>query len=167
MFKRVFLIVADSLGCGTAPRSKEFGDEGANTIAHIAQSQGGITIPTLESLGYGNITDILGVKKQDNPKGYYGKLYIAGNMNNWQGTAYEMEYLGEGVYTITFKPNVPSGDLYLKIYDGLYWRINWSIKNGQLIMRDTEAFMVYNLKAKDTVTITINTITKEAKVSKN
>ena len=90
MFKRVFLIVADSLGCGTAPRSKEFGDEGANTIAHIAQSQGGITIPTLESLGYGNITDILGVKKQDNPKGYYGKLDEASNGKDTMTGHWEM-----------------------------------------------------------------------------
>ena len=90
MFKRVFLIVADSLGCGTAPRSKEFGDEGANTIAHIAQSQGGITIPTLESLGYGNITDILGVKKLESPKGYYGKLDEASNGKDTMTGHWEM-----------------------------------------------------------------------------
>ncbi len=90
MFKRVFLIVADSLGCGTAPRSKEFGDEGANTIAHIAESQGGINIPTLESLGYGNITDILGVKKINNPKGYYGKLDEASNGKDTMTGHWEM-----------------------------------------------------------------------------
>lgn len=90
MFKRVFLIVADSLGCGTAPRSKEFGDEGANTIAHIAQSQGGIHIPTLESLGYGNITDILGVKRLDNPKGYFGKLDEASNGKDTMTGHWEM-----------------------------------------------------------------------------
>ena len=41
-YKRVFLIVCDSVGCGTAPKSKDYGDEGANTIGHIAESQNGI-----------------------------------------------------------------------------------------------------------------------------
>ena len=35
MYKRVFLVVMDSVGCGTAPLSHLYGDEGANTIGHI------------------------------------------------------------------------------------------------------------------------------------
>ena len=72
-FKRVFTIVIDSVGCGTAPRSKEFGDEGANTIAHISQACGGINLPTLQSFGYGNLTDIVGVAPNANPIAYYAK----------------------------------------------------------------------------------------------
>ena len=73
-YKRIFVIVMDSVGCGTAPLSYKFGDEGANTIAHIAENQNGIFLPTLEGLGYGNLTDIKGVKKVNNPYGYYGKM---------------------------------------------------------------------------------------------
>lgn len=73
MFKRVFLIVMDSVGCGSAPLSYQYGDEGANTIGHIAKKMGGITLPTMESLGYGNLTNILGVKPKCD-KGYYGKM---------------------------------------------------------------------------------------------
>lgn len=90
MFKRIFVIVADSLGCGTAPRSKEFGDEGANTIGHIAAHEGGINLPTMESLGYGNITDILGVKKVSNPKGYFGKMDEASNGKDTMTGHWEM-----------------------------------------------------------------------------
>ena len=90
MFKRIFVIVADSLGCGTAPRSAEFGDEGANTIAHIAEHEGGIKLPVMESMGYGNITDILGVKKVDNPKGYYGKMDEASNGKDTMTGHWEM-----------------------------------------------------------------------------
>ncbi len=90
MFKRIFVIVADSLGCGTAPRSAEFGDEGANTIAHIAEHEGGIKLPVMESLGYGNITDILGVKRVDNPKGYYGKMDEASNGKDTMTGHWEM-----------------------------------------------------------------------------
>ena len=90
MFKRIFVIVADSLGCGTAPRSAEFGDEGANTIAHIAEHEGGIKLPVMEALGYGNITDILGVKRVDNPRGYYGKMDEASNGKDTMTGHWEM-----------------------------------------------------------------------------
>ena len=73
IYKRIFTIVMDSVGCGTEPMSKDYNDDGANTIAHIAQACGGINLPTLQSLGYGNITKILGVKPNSNPKGAYGK----------------------------------------------------------------------------------------------
>ena len=33
---RAFLIVMDSVGCGGAPDAADFGDEGANTLGHIA-----------------------------------------------------------------------------------------------------------------------------------
>ncbi len=37
-FKRIFVIVADSLGIGGAIDSKRFGDEGANTLKKLDQS---------------------------------------------------------------------------------------------------------------------------------
>lgn len=73
MFKRVFCIVMDSVGCGTAPLSYQYSDEGANTISHIAQSCNGISLPNLEKLGYGLITPIKGVKPI-NDHGFYGKM---------------------------------------------------------------------------------------------
>lgn len=73
MFKRIFCIVIDSVGCGTAPLSYEYNDAGANTISHIAEACGGIHLPTLEQLGYGNLTEIQGVAKK-NTLGYYGKM---------------------------------------------------------------------------------------------
>ena len=35
---RAFLIVMDSVGCGGAPDAAAFGDEGSNTLGHIAQA---------------------------------------------------------------------------------------------------------------------------------
>jgi len=78
-YKRIFLIVCDSVGCGYTKDSYKYGDHGANTISHIASKMGGIKLPTLESLGYGNLTDILGVKKIDSKIGYYGKMDEASN----------------------------------------------------------------------------------------
>lgn len=74
MYKRTFLIVIDSVGVGALPDAKAFGDEGANTIANIAKSQGGINLPTMEKLGYGNLTEIQGVKPIKDAIGYYTKM---------------------------------------------------------------------------------------------
>ncbi len=83
MYKRTFLIVIDSVGVGALPDAKAFGDEGANTIANIAKSEGGITLPNMEKLGYGNLTDIQGVKPLKNTLGYYTKM---GEISNGKDT---------------------------------------------------------------------------------
>ncbi len=74
MYKRVFLIVIDSVGIGAMPDAKLYGDEGTNTIAHLAAATNGISLPNMQKLGYGNITDILGVSQNDNPIGYFTKM---------------------------------------------------------------------------------------------
>ncbi len=50
---RVFLVVLDSVGIGAAADAEEYGDEGANTLAHTAQAAGSLRVPTLETLGLG------------------------------------------------------------------------------------------------------------------
>ena len=60
---RAFLVVLDSVGCGGAPDAAEFGDAGANTLAHIAQAcaegraeagrSGPLRMPNLDRLGLG------------------------------------------------------------------------------------------------------------------
>ncbi|MEC9484321.1 MAG: phosphopentomutase [Candidatus Izemoplasma sp.] len=74
MFKRVFLIVIDSVGCGALEDANEFGDVGSNTIKHISEVAGPIHLPTMEKLGYGHLTEINGVKPIDDPLGYYTKM---------------------------------------------------------------------------------------------
>ena len=97
-------------------------------------------------------------------EGYYGSLYIAGDMNEWKGKYYKMTYLGNGIYTITFEPRLYRSKLYLKIYDGDSWYINWSIQNNNLIMHDTDAFFAENVYYNAKVTIEINTILKTGSV---
>ncbi len=74
MYKRIFLIVIDSVGAGELPDSEAYGDKGANTIKHISEAANGISLPNMQKLGYGNITDIIGVPKNPNPIGYHSKL---------------------------------------------------------------------------------------------
>ena len=61
MFKRVHLIVMDSVGIGEAPDAEKFGDKGSDTLGHIAK-EAGLTIPHLEQLGLGTIRPLEGVE---------------------------------------------------------------------------------------------------------
>ncbi|HMU38555.1 MAG TPA: phosphopentomutase [Pseudomonadota bacterium] len=73
-FERVVLVVLDSCGCGSARDASRYGDEGANTLAHIGDRVGGLSLPHLEALGLGNITTIPGVAKVERPLGGYGRM---------------------------------------------------------------------------------------------
>lgn len=70
---RVTLIVLDSAGVGELPDAEKFGDLGANTFGHIAEATGGLSLPYMESIGLGNLTDIIGVKPNKETTGAYGK----------------------------------------------------------------------------------------------
>ncbi len=76
IFKRVFLIVMDSLGIGEAPDAKDYNDVGANTIGHIAERMD-LNLPNLKALGYGNIAPIKNVDPVDHPKAFYTKMQEA------------------------------------------------------------------------------------------
>ncbi|WP_303016639.1 phosphopentomutase [Holdemania massiliensis] len=76
-YKRIFTIVMDSAGCGEMPDAERYGDRGADTIGHIAKTVGGLTMPAMEKLGYGNLHPILGVEPQRDPQGYYTKMLEA------------------------------------------------------------------------------------------
>lgn len=73
-FKRIFLIVMDSVGIGEAPDAELFGDKGADTLGHIAESMNGLNMPTLGKMGLSNIRGIKGVPKADQPIAYYTKM---------------------------------------------------------------------------------------------
>lgn len=73
MFKRIHLIVLDSVGIGEAPDAAAFNDVGSDTLGHIAEVAG-LTIPHLEQLGLGTIRPLKGVKNVANHQGYATKL---------------------------------------------------------------------------------------------
>jgi len=74
MFKRVVLIVLDGVGCGALPDAEHYGDEGANTLEHVAEQDGQLRLPTLQRLGLGNIVSMPGVPAVDCPAGAWGKM---------------------------------------------------------------------------------------------
>ena len=78
-FKRVFLIVMDSVGIGEAPDAEAFGDKGADTLGHIASHRGGLQMPHMAALGLGNIREVEGIQAAKQPKAYYTKMQEASN----------------------------------------------------------------------------------------
>ena len=54
-YKRVIVIVLDSLGIGAMPDSEKFGDKGVDTFGHILDKMGTLDIPNLQKLGMLNL----------------------------------------------------------------------------------------------------------------
>lgn len=77
IFKRIFLVVLDSVGIGAAPDADKYNDEGADTLGHIAQKMNGLHMPHLGKLGISNIKKIKGVEKTSKPLAHYTKMQEA------------------------------------------------------------------------------------------
>jgi phosphopentomutase len=73
MTRRAIVVVMDGCGVGALPDADEYGDAGSNTLAHLAEQVGGLRLPTLERLGLGSITPILGVPPASDPA-VHGRL---------------------------------------------------------------------------------------------
>lgn len=73
-FKRIFVIVMDSVGAGEAKDSYKYNDEGANTLEHASLAKVSFNIPTLKQLGIGNITKINNTKPEISPLASFGKM---------------------------------------------------------------------------------------------
>ncbi|MBQ9990885.1 MAG: phosphopentomutase [Lachnospiraceae bacterium] len=73
-YKRIFVLVVDSLGVGEMPDSADFGDVGVNTLGHISEAVDEFTIPNLQKLGMANIIPLKQVPAVERPMGYYTKM---------------------------------------------------------------------------------------------
>ena len=73
-FKRIFVIVIDSLGVGAMPDAADYGDEGADTLGHISEAADTFVIPHLQSLGLANLHPLKQVPPVERPLGYHMAL---------------------------------------------------------------------------------------------
>ena len=74
-FKRIFLIVLDSLGVGEAIDAKKWNDEGASTLGHILKYSP-MDYPNLEKMGFLNLVKYKNIEKTDS---YYTKAHPKAN----------------------------------------------------------------------------------------
>jgi phosphopentomutase len=75
--RRAFVVVLDACGVGALPDASQYGDEGTNTLGHLAEHLGGLTLPTLGRLGLGSVLDLAGVPPSAAPV-LHGRLHALG-----------------------------------------------------------------------------------------
>jgi len=74
-FERFIVVVLDSVGIGAMPDAGAYGDEGRDTLGHIAQRRG-LRIPNLVRFGLANIRPLAGLAAPARPAGAYGKAAL-------------------------------------------------------------------------------------------
>ena len=89
-FKRIFLIVIDSLGIGYDNESKNFNDVGANTLSHIIDSVGNIDMPNLYNLGITNLIENNKIKYNNDQKAYTMRVHELSNAKSTMEGHFEM-----------------------------------------------------------------------------
>ena len=89
-YKRIFVIVLDSLGIGAMPDSPEFGDNGVDTFGHILEKMGTIEIPNLKKLGMLNLHTAGNMEAEVSPIGRYMRLGEASNGKDTMTGHWEM-----------------------------------------------------------------------------
>ncbi len=71
--RRAVVLVIDACGAGALPDAASYGDEGANTLAHLAEAVGGLELPVMGGLGLGSILELDGVTPSPDPA-IHGRL---------------------------------------------------------------------------------------------
>lgn len=89
-YKRVFVIVLDSLGIGAMEDAGRFGDEGADTLGHISQYRDKLEIPNLQKLGIANLKPLKQVAPVQKPMAYYTAMREASNGKDTMTGHWEM-----------------------------------------------------------------------------
>lgn len=102
---RVIWVVLDSVGMGEMPDADRFGDVGCNTISHVYEKCGGLNIPNMINLGYGNIDGMKLLPKSDSPVGCFARLKEISNGKDTTTGHWEMV----GIETKKAFPVYPGG----------------------------------------------------------
>ncbi|HEY3997234.1 MAG TPA: phosphopentomutase [Candidatus Xenobia bacterium] len=72
--ERAIILVMDSGGVGEMPDAAEYGDQGSDTLGHVASALGGIQLPTFQQLGLGNLHRMEGVAPAARPVASFGRM---------------------------------------------------------------------------------------------
>lgn len=89
-YRRIFVIVLDSLGIGEMPDSSEYGDCGVDTFGHILQTAGPLQIPNLKRLGMLNLHPVNEMEEEPEPLGRYMRMAEASKSKDTMTGHWEM-----------------------------------------------------------------------------
>ena len=102
IYKRIFVIVLDSLGIGAMPDSEKFGDRDVDTFGHILDRMGTLEIPNLQKLGMLNLHTGGKMYGIENPIGKITRLKEASNGKDTMTGHWEMMGINTTKPFITF-----------------------------------------------------------------
>ena len=102
---RACVIVLDAVGAGELPDAHEYGDEGSNTLGNVAKAVGGLDLPNLEHLGFGNIEDLEGCPPTDRAPAVAGRLFERSKGKDTTTGHWELM----GIVTPVAMPTYPHG----------------------------------------------------------
>lgn len=102
---RAIIIVLDSVGIGELPDADQYGDVGSNTLGNTARAVGGLSLPNMQKLGLGNLTEVEGVPPCEPPLGAYGRMAEASAGKDTTTGHWELA----GVYSPKPLPTYPQG----------------------------------------------------------
>ncbi|MCL5947309.1 MAG: phosphopentomutase [Chloroflexi bacterium] len=102
---RILLLVLDGVGVGALPDAAGYGDSGSNSLANTAAAVGGLSLPTLASLGLGNITTIQGVPPRNQTQGCWGRMAELSHGKDSIAGHWEIA----GIYSAHPQPTYPHG----------------------------------------------------------
>lgn len=89
-YRRIFTIVVDSCGIGGAKDAERFGDAGTDTLGHIAETVGNLSIPNMQKLGIANLKELKNIALVEKPMGYFTRLSEASNGKDTMTGHWEM-----------------------------------------------------------------------------
>lgn len=103
-FKRICLIVLDSVGIGEMPDSERWGDKGADTLGNIFKKHK-VSLPNMQKLGLGNIRELNNFAPVEKPLGNFGKCTLKSNGKDTTTGHWELA----GIILEKAFPTYPSG----------------------------------------------------------
>lgn len=101
-YHRIFTIVVDSCGIGGAKDAERFGDAGTDTLGHIAETVGNLSIPNMQKLGIANLKELKNIAPVEKPMGYFTRLSEASNGKDTMTGHWEMMGINTKKPFITF-----------------------------------------------------------------
>ncbi|HVG37691.1 MAG TPA: phosphopentomutase, partial [Pyrinomonadaceae bacterium] len=103
-FRRIALLVLDSVGIGEMPDAPAWGDAGADTLGHIFASRA-VAVPNLRALGLGNVRPLANVPPAASPEGCFGRCALRSNGKDTTTGHWEMA----GIILEKAFPTYPAG----------------------------------------------------------
>ncbi|MBI4092570.1 MAG: phosphopentomutase [Candidatus Kerfeldbacteria bacterium] len=140
MFRRIVVLVMDSVGIGEQPDAVQYISQGANTFRHAASAVTGFSVPNLQRLGLGNIPGVVDVPSTPTPLAHFGRMVETTSGNDTFAGIWEM---GGVIFTERFEsynPGIPS-DVVQQLQD--------SIGMGTLCNAYVSGFRVYDMYADE------------------